>query len=103
MRYHWTGKLKHAPPLVAHALACHGITLEESMATAKKKEIPPKSLELYEKLVSTNPDIPRKGDTVPYTSLNGNMFSYLHASGAMALRLATGEREKFQIGRASCR
>lgn len=30
-----------------------------------------------------------------YTSLNGNMFSYLHASGAMALRLPTGEREKF--------
>jgi hypothetical protein len=32
---------------------------------------------------------------VPYTSLNGNMFSYLHASGAMALRLPPEEREKF--------
>ena len=61
------------------------------MATTNKKEIPLKSLELYEKLVATNPDIPRKGATVPYTSINGNMFSYLHASGAMALRLPAGE------------
>jgi len=56
---------------------------------------PPEKLRQYEKLVATNPHIPRKGATVPYTSLNGNMFSYLHASGAMALRLPAGEREKF--------
>lgn len=65
------------------------------MSTTKKNDIPPEKLKLYEKLVGSNPDIERKGATVPYTSLNGNMFSYLHSSGAMALRLATGEREKF--------
>ena len=65
------------------------------MSTPKKNSVPPEKLELYEKLVSTNPDIERKGATVPYTSLNGNMFSYLHASGAVALRLPAGEREKF--------
>ena len=65
------------------------------MSTAKKNNVPPEKLELYEKLVATNPDIERKGASVPYTSLNGNLFSYLHASGAMALRLPTGEREKF--------
>ena len=65
------------------------------MSTTKKNDIPPEKLKLYEKLVGSNPDIERKGATVPYTSLNGNMFSYLHSSGAMALRLSTGERDKF--------
>jgi hypothetical protein len=45
------------------------------MSTAKKNNVPPEKLVLYEKLVATNPDIERKGASVPYTSLNGNMFS----------------------------
>jgi hypothetical protein len=65
------------------------------MSKIKTNDISPEKLALYEKLVGTNPDIERKGATVPYTSLNGNMFSYLHASGAMALRLPAEEREKF--------
>jgi TfoX/Sxy family transcriptional regulator of competence genes len=65
------------------------------MSTPKKKNPPPEKLELYEKLVATIPDVARKGASVPYTSLNGNMFSYLHASGAMALRLPEAERKKF--------
>jgi hypothetical protein len=52
-------------------------------------------LELYEKLVATNPNAKRKGDTVPYTSLNGHMFSYLGKTGELALRLPTGVREDF--------
>jgi hypothetical protein len=52
-------------------------------------------LALYEKLVATNPNIERKGDTVPYTSLNGHMFSYLSKEGKLALRLPAGEREAF--------
>src|SRR5580704_9357819 len=65
------------------------------MSKAKPSHIPPEKLALYETLVATNPEIERKGATVPYTSLNGNMFSYLHASGAVALRLPKEEREKF--------
>jgi hypothetical protein len=53
------------------------------------------ALEWYEKLVATNPEVERKGATHPYTSLNGNMFSYLHPSGSMALRLPEEERGKF--------
>jgi hypothetical protein len=56
---------------------------------------PPEKLELYEKLVATNPNVERKGATVPYTSLNGHMFSYLSKEGKMALRLPAGERESF--------
>jgi hypothetical protein len=52
-------------------------------------------LELYEKLVATNPKVKRKGATVPYTSLNGHMFSYLGKTGELALRLPAGEREAF--------
>jgi hypothetical protein len=52
-------------------------------------------LALYEKLVATNPKIERKGDTVPYTSLNGHMFSYLSKEGKLALRLPAVEREAF--------
>jgi hypothetical protein len=32
---------------------------------------------------------------MPYTSMNGNMFSYLHPSGRLALRLAKEDRERF--------
>ena len=52
-------------------------------------------LALYEKLVATNPSVERKGATVPYTSLNGHMFSYLSKEGKLALRLPEGEREAF--------
>jgi len=57
--------------------------------------VPPDKLELYEKLVATNPSVQRKGATVPYTSLNGHMFSYLSKQGKVALRLPAGEREAF--------
>ena len=61
----------------------------------KKASAPADKVELYEKLVATIPEVQRKGATHPYTALNGNMFSYLHPSGSMALRLPAGEREKF--------
>jgi TfoX/Sxy family transcriptional regulator of competence genes len=53
------------------------------------------TLNLYEKLVATNPEVERKGDTMPYTSLNGHMFSLLTKEGTLALRLPAEEREAF--------
>ena len=53
------------------------------------------ALLLYEKVVSQLPGIERKGDTMPYTSLNGHMFSALHKDGSVALRLPPVDREKF--------
>ncbi len=52
-------------------------------------------LESYEKLVATNPSVERKGATMPYTSLNGHMFSFLTKSGTLALRLPSEERDAF--------
>jgi hypothetical protein len=57
--------------------------------------VPAEKLALYEKLVATIPDVERKGATVPYTSINGHMFSYLAKTGTLALRLPEPERQKF--------
>ena len=65
------------------------------MAKPSAGAVPSEKLELYEKLVATNPNIERKGATVPYTSLNGYMFSYLSKDGKLALRLPAAEREAF--------
>lgn len=56
---------------------------------------PQDKLQLYEKLVATNLKIERKGATMPYTALNGNMFSFLSSNGSMALRLPTAARQEF--------
>jgi hypothetical protein len=53
------------------------------------------ALALYDALIATNSAVERKGDTVPYTSLNGHMFSALHKDGTVAMRLPEGDREAF--------
>jgi len=65
------------------------------MAKPESGTAPPEKLALYEKLVATNPKIERKGATVPYTSLNGHMFSYLSKEGKLALRLPDAARAEF--------
>lgn len=57
--------------------------------------IPAEKLNLYEQLVANKQGVKRKGATVPYTSLNGHMFSLLTKEGILALRLPTKEREMF--------
>jgi hypothetical protein len=52
-------------------------------------------ISLYEILVATIPGIERKGAAMPYTSLNGNMFSFLDKYGSFGLRLPEKEREDF--------
>jgi hypothetical protein len=65
--------------------------------SAKKttSSIPAARLVLYEKLIATDPSIERKGATIPYTSANGKMFSYLSPTGDLRLRLPDDEREAF--------
>ena len=57
---------------------------------------PAAKLALYEKLVATNPSVERKGASMPYTSVNGNMFSFLTKEGAVALRLSEADRAAFK-------
>lgn len=65
------------------------------MATAKPNAPPAERIALYEKLVALFPSVERKGQAMPYTSVNGHMFSFLDAKGSLALRLPREERERF--------
>jgi hypothetical protein len=62
---------------------------------AKSAHPHPDKLLLYEQLVSMNAGTELKGATVPYTSMNGNMSSYLSKEGKLALRLPSEEIEAF--------
>lgn len=53
------------------------------------------NLELYERVVTAIPEVERKGKTMPYTSHNGHMFSFLSKEGKLALRLPDEDREAF--------
>ena len=50
---------------------------------------------MYEGLIAGVPDVERKGKATPYTSMNGNMFSFLGQGGVLAFRLSKGERAAF--------
>ena len=49
----------------------------------------------YDALIKTIPEIERKGAKLPYTSLNGNMFSILSKEGEVGIRLDKPDREVF--------
>ena len=51
--------------------------------------------ELYDRLIRDFPDIERKGRTIPYTSVNGHMFTMLSKEGDIGIRLPKEERESF--------
>jgi hypothetical protein len=57
--------------------------------------IPAAKLALYDRLLATDPSIERKGATIPYTSANGKMFTYLAPSGDLRMRLPPEERAAF--------
>jgi hypothetical protein len=56
---------------------------------------PADKVALYERLVATLPEVERKGAALPYTAVNGAMFSILGADGVMGLRLAAADRAAF--------
>ena len=64
-------------------------------ASARKTTAPNPKVELYEALIATVPKLERKGDANPYTSVNGNMFTLLHQSSRLAIRLPGDKREEF--------
>ncbi len=57
--------------------------------------IPAGRLAQYAMLVAAVPGLERKGAKTPYTSLNGNMSSFLTDSGCLALRLDADARASF--------
>lgn len=67
------------------------------MAKQKSSSFSSETLALYDAIIRTVPGIERKGDTVPYTSLNGNMFSALDSEGTLRIRLPKDVLETFLI------
>jgi TfoX/Sxy family transcriptional regulator of competence genes len=61
----------------------------------KAPKAPADKVELYDKIIATNPDVVRKGAANVYTSLNGHMFSFMDEKGELSLRLPKEEREAF--------
>ena len=63
---------------------------------AKKNPYPHLEVfEKYESLLEDFPEVERKGATMPYTALNGNMFSFLDKEGMLSLRFSKEEQEAF--------
>jgi len=56
--------------------------------------LPEAWLAAYDALLAHWPEVERRGASMPYTSLNGNMYSFLGADG-LALRLPKEAREAF--------
>ena len=52
-------------------------------------------LKLYDQLVDSMPEVQRKGKTMPYTSVNGHMFSLFTGEAELAIRLPSADREQF--------
>jgi len=65
------------------------------MATKKDAGSYAATLATYEKLIASNPAIEQKGDKIPYTSLNGHMFSFLAKDGSLGFRLSQDKRNEF--------
>jgi hypothetical protein len=66
------------------------------MASKKPvSNIPEDTLAAYERIIMKFKDVERKGATMPYTSVNGHMFSFIGADGMLALRLPESQHEEF--------
>lgn len=65
-----------------------------------KSEIPKELLAQYDLIVSKIPDMERKGVSLPYTSMNGNMYTMMRKDGVLGIRLGSKDRitfiEKYQ-------
>jgi hypothetical protein len=52
-------------------------------------------LKIYDDLVANCPRFKRKGKTMPYTSVNGYMFSLLNKAGEIGIRFSKEVQEKY--------
>ena len=50
---------------------------------------------LYDEVWAAFPEVERKGKTMPYTSMNGNMFSFVSKIGEMAFRVSNEVQKEY--------
>lgn len=53
------------------------------------------NLKIYDQLVGQCPRFKRKGKTVPYTSANGHMFSFINKAGELGIRFSKKVQEQY--------
>ena len=82
-------------PSTIYSCARSAGTIQSSGRTTLCTVIADETLHLYEALVATRPGLERKGRSMPYTSINGHMFSFLAPDGTLALRLPDADRDAF--------
>ncbi len=54
-----------------------------------------KNLVQYDEVVASIPAFERKGKTVPYTSANGHMFSFINKDGDLGIRIGKESAASF--------
>lgn len=54
------------------------------------------SVETYDRLLALDDRFERKGRSMPYTSLNGHMYSFLTPQGVLGVRLSPSDRAAFE-------
>jgi hypothetical protein len=65
------------------------------MGATKKEPVEHLNLDHYHRLLASVEGVIAKGDKIPCTTMNGNMYSFLYTNGDVALRLPASEREAF--------
>jgi hypothetical protein len=63
---------------------------------AKEKHVPaPDVVALFDTMIDAVPGVARKGDSLPYVSLNGNMYATINKQNRIGIRLAEDDRKSF--------
>jgi len=52
-------------------------------------------LDIYQNAISKCPEIERKGKSVPYTSSNGHMFSFINKDGDLGIRFSKERQQEY--------
>jgi hypothetical protein len=63
--------------------------------TKSRNTTDPAVLAAYDAMIASVPGVVRKGDAIPYTSINGNMYSSISKADKIGIRLAKADLEAF--------
>ena len=50
---------------------------------------------VYKELLTLFPEVEQKGKSMPYTSMNGNMFSFVGKEGELVIRLSEEDQQAY--------
>ena len=65
------------------------------MASKTTPATEPAILAVFDTMIAAVPGVERKGATMPYVSINGNMYAMINKSGIIGLRLEAKDKANF--------